>query len=113
MMPEDETPLTESTLYILLALEQGPCHGYAILKAVEALSGGRISLSTGTLYGAIKRLLEAAWIERGPDPLPNDTERERKAYRLTSLGRSILLVEIDRLERLTFVARSVVDGQSA
>lgn len=111
-MPEN-TPITESTFYILLALEPGPRHGYAILKTVEALSGGRISLSTGTLYGAIKRLLDAAWIERGPDPLPNDTDRERKAYRLTTLGRSLLLAEIDRLERLAFVARSIVDGQSA
>lgn len=112
-MPQDETPLTETTLYILLALEPGPRHGYAILKAVEVLSSGRVSLSTGTLYGAIKRLLDAAWIERGPDPLPNDTDRERKAYRLTKLGRSILLAEINRLERLAFVARSVVDGRSA
>lgn len=111
-MPENETPLTESTLYILLALEPGPSHGYAILKTVELLSSGRISLSTGTLYGAIKRLLDSAWIERGPDPLPNDTDRERKAYRLTNLGRSILLAEIDRLERLALVARSVVGGQS-
>lgn len=112
MTPENDTPLTESTLYILLALEKGPRHGYAILKTVEDLSGGRIWLSTGTLYGAIKRLLDAAWIEREPDPLPNDTDRERKAYRLTNLGRSALLAEIYRLERLAFVARSVMDGKS-
>lgn len=112
-MTENDSPLTESTLYILLALEQGPMHGYAILKTVEALSGGRFSLSTGTLYGAIKRLLDAAWIVRGPDPQPNDTDRERKVYRLTNQGRSALLAEVARLERLALVARSVVGGRSA
>ena len=59
----DQAPLSESTFYILLSLAPGPQHGYAMLKDVESLSGGRLRLSTGTLYGAIQRLLEQAWIE--------------------------------------------------
>ena len=59
-------PLTETTFYILLSLSPGSSHGYAILKDVERLSEGRLVLSTGTLYGALKRLLERDWIERVP-----------------------------------------------
>ena len=57
-------PLTESVLLILLSLAGQPRHGYAILKDVEFLSNGRVMLSTGTLYGAIQRLLANGWIER-------------------------------------------------
>ena len=66
-------PLREPTFFILLSLSPGPKHGYAILKEVEALSDGRVRLSTGTLYGAIKRLLDDDWIRRVDDPLPNRT----------------------------------------
>jgi DNA-binding PadR family transcriptional regulator len=94
-------PLTETTLFILLSLAPGPNHGYAIMKDVEGLSGGRINLSTGTLYGAIKRLLESGWIERVQQPEPNG--RDRKAYALTELGRTVLNAEVERL-------RGVVDA---
>ena len=83
-------PLREPTFFILLSLSPGPKHGYAILKEVETLSEGRLKLSTGTLYGAIKRLLDRDWIHRVDDPLPNSTERERKAYILTEQGRRVL-----------------------
>ncbi len=56
---------------ILLSLAPGPKHGYAILKEVETLSDGRVKLSTGTLYGAIERLLDQDWIRRVDDPIPN------------------------------------------
>ena len=57
-------PLSEPVLLILLSLAQQPRHGYAILKNVEEMSDGRVTLSTGTLYGALRRLLEDRWIER-------------------------------------------------
>jgi DNA-binding PadR family transcriptional regulator len=98
-------PLREPTFYILLSLSPGPKHGYGILKEVEALSEGRVMLSTGTLYGAIKRLLDSDWIKRVNDPLPNGTERERKAYALTEQGRRVLNAEIQRLEKLVSVAQ--------
>jgi DNA-binding PadR family transcriptional regulator len=104
MDAQDQIPLTESTFFIILSLAPGPKHGYAILKEVEALSNGRLLLSTGTLYGALKRLLDNAWIERVSDPEPDESNRERKAYRLTELGQRILEAETARLRRLVGVA---------
>ena len=98
-------PLREPTFLILLSLSPGPRHGYAILREVEALSEDRVRLSTGTLYGAIKRLLNDGWICRVDDPLPNTTKRERKAYALTEQGRRVLNAEIERLRKLVSVAR--------
>jgi DNA-binding PadR family transcriptional regulator len=107
-MVNDDTvthlPLREPTLFILLSLSPGPKHGYAILKDVEALSHGRLRLSTGTLYGAIKRLLDLGWIRRADDPEPGRTDRERKAYALTPRGRTVLDAEVDRLRHLVAVA---------
>ena len=101
----DYLPLREPTFLILLSLAPGPKHGYAILKEVEALSEGRVLLSTGTLYGAIKRLLDDGWITRVDDPLPNGTERERKAYDLTESGRRAMNAEVERLRKLVNVAQ--------
>ncbi len=98
-------PLREPTFFILLGLSPGPKHGYAILKEIESLSEGRVKLSTGTLYGAIKRLLDRGWIRRVDDPLPNGAERERKTYDLTELGRRALNAEIARLQKLVSVAQ--------
>jgi DNA-binding PadR family transcriptional regulator len=98
-------PLREPTFLILLSLSPGPKHGYAILKEVACLSEGRVRLSTGTLYGAIKRLLDEGWIRRVADPFPDDTERERKAYELTELGRRGLNAEIARLRTLLRAAQ--------
>jgi len=99
-------PLREPTFLILLSLSPGPKHGYAILKEVESLSEGRVLLSTGTLYGAIKRLLDHGWIRRVDDPLPNPTERARKAYVLTALGRGVLNAEVQRLDKLVRAAQT-------
>lgn len=98
-------PLREPTFFILLSLSPRPKHGYAILKEVESLSESRVKLSTGTLYGAIKRLLERGWIRRVDDPIPNSTNRERKSYDLTELGRRALNAEIARLQKLVSVAQ--------
>lgn len=107
MPPSPNTlPLTEPTLLILLSISPGPKHGYAIMKEVETLSEGRVRLSTGTLYGALKRLLDEGWIMRVDDPVPNDTDRERKAYALTNQGRYILRAEVSRLDRLASIAKA-------
>jgi DNA-binding PadR family transcriptional regulator len=97
-------PLTEPTLLILLSLSPGPKHGYAIMKEVETLSEERVRLSTGTLYGALKRLLDEGWIVRVDDPEPNDTDRQRKAYLLTDRGRNILQADVERLRKLVSMA---------
>jgi DNA-binding PadR family transcriptional regulator len=108
-----QLPLREPTFFMLLSLSPGPKHGYAILKEVESLSIGRLKLSTGTLYGAIRRLLDLGWIRRVADPIPNDTDRERKSYDLTELGRSVLNAEIARLQQLVTVAQMQAGEQAA
>lgn len=107
-MKESFSPLTEATFFILVSLSPSPKHGYAIMKEVKTLSDGRIVFSTGTLYGALRRLLEQGWIKRVNDPEPNDTDRERKAYALTEMGRKILNVEIERLKSLVTTAEQRV-----
>lgn len=100
-----QLPLTEATYYILLSLAQGARHGYAIMKDVRSLSYERVVLSTGTLYGALKRLLEMEWILRVDDPEVDSGGRERKLYSLTHLGRRILEAEVARLDALLDSAR--------
>jgi len=105
MKTQTIAPLTEATFFILLSLSPAPKHGYAIMKEVRDLSNGRIKFSTGTLYGAIRRLLEQGWIKRVADPEPNPTNRERKAYALTDKGRKIINVEVERLKSLLNTAK--------
>jgi DNA-binding PadR family transcriptional regulator len=104
--PSSYLPLTESTFYILLSLALEKKHGYAILKDVEALSDGKVRLSTSTLYGALGRLLDQGLIER----VRNEEEENigpglpRKAYTLSETGRRVLEAETDRLQSLVAVA---------
>jgi DNA-binding PadR family transcriptional regulator len=83
------------------------------MKEVEILSESRLLLSTGTLYGAIKRLLDDGWIRRVEDPLPNSTDRERKAYALTEQGQRLLSAEIERLRKMVSVAKKIQTAQEA
>lgn len=89
--------LSEPVLFILLSLAEQPRHGYAILQDTERISDGRVRLSTGTLYGALGRLLEDKWIERFKE---QDRSRGRQAYRLTDRGRRNLQIEVSRLRHL-------------
>jgi DNA-binding PadR family transcriptional regulator len=103
-------PLTEATLFILFSLAPGPRHGYAIMKDVQSLSHGRVVLSTGTLYGALKRLLQQDWIERvnedeSSPKAEEETGRPRKRYVLTHQGRRALDAEVERLRGLLAIAR--------
>jgi DNA-binding PadR family transcriptional regulator len=111
METEEYLPLQEATTLILICLAEEPRHGYAILKEVEALSHGRVIFSTGTLYGALARLLDQGLVERLEDE--EATGRARKSYRLTSLGRKVLTAEMARLEQLTQLARLRLIGESA
>ena len=109
--------LREPTFLILLSLGPGKRHGYGILKDVEALSEGKVRLSTGTLYGALGRLLEQGLIERvsedggerasepGNDEAEDSPGRLRKSYRLTPGGRQTLETEIERMQALVAAAR--------
>ncbi len=97
-------PLSEATFLILMSLGGGPKHGYAIMREVAELSQGRVLLSTGTLYGAIKRLLADGWISRLDLPQDADDGRDRKSYALTSHGRQVLRAETQRLRELVDLA---------
>jgi DNA-binding PadR family transcriptional regulator len=108
----NEIPLTEATYLILLSLANEPRHGYAIIKDVENLSNGRIQFSTGTLYGAIKRLLNDQWIMRVKSDEQPYPKRARKTYTLTDKGRSILEAEYNRLAELIKVSSMYVSRES-
>jgi DNA-binding PadR family transcriptional regulator len=97
----DVSALSEPVLLVLLSLAEQPRHGYSILQDVESMSGGRVQLSTGTLYGALQRLLDQGWMERIEE---DQAPRDRRTYRLTSRGRRNLQMEIERMRHLTKVA---------
>jgi DNA-binding PadR family transcriptional regulator len=105
--PEPSAPLTSAMFHVLLALAGDDLHGYAILKDVELRSNGEVKLSTGTLYGIIKRLLNDGLIAelRSRPAAANDDER-RRYYRLTPAGRSVAATEAERLEKVVALARS-------
>lgn len=88
-------------LWILLSLAGHSRHGYALMKDVRELSEGRVQLTTGTLYGALSRMLGDQWIERVE---LRDTSRDKQAYRLTALGRTRLRDETERLRHVTRAA---------
>jgi DNA-binding PadR family transcriptional regulator len=94
-------PLPPAPLHIVLALNRGERHGYALMADVEELSGGVIRMGPGTLYGSIKKLLAQGLIEESdtrPDPTLDD--RRRRYYRLTGLGQRVCQAELDRLSTL-------------
>jgi PadR family transcriptional regulator PadR len=102
--------VTEQALFILAGLAQGELHGYGIARDVEKLSGGRVKLTAGTLYGALNRLLEDGLIAETRDQEVGG--RRRRYYRLTSLGETVLVEEAARL-RSTAAAVSARAGMSA
>lgn len=99
-------PLTEAVYYILLSLME-PMHGYGIMQNVEALSGGRVRLAAGTLYGAINTLLERGWITA----LPGARDSRKKEYQITNLGKEAVAAEITRLQELLKNGRQIMGGQ--
>ena len=87
--------LTESTYYILLALDS-PNHGYGIMQSVEQMSNGRVRLAAGTLYGALTSKQDKKWIVL----LPGESGSRKKEYKLTERGREVLRMEVKRLKEL-------------
>jgi len=101
-------PLSAPVLHILLALADGPRHGYAIKLDVEARSDGAVRLGPGTLYEAIQRLEEGGLIEEAPPAgsPANGQEAQRRSYRLTERGWNQLRAEVRRLGHLVAHART-------
>ncbi len=104
---ESPAPITAAMFHVLLALADGEKHGYAILKEVEDHTGGEVQLSTGTLYGIIKRLLvEGLIVEVRNRPGMEGDDQRRRYYRLCEAGREVAVAEARRLEKLLARARS-------
>ena len=105
--PDSLLPLSPAVFHIMLALADAERHGYGIMQEVKARTEGQVHLVPGTLYGAIKRLLEKGLIEEAderPDPQLND--ERRRYYRLTDLGQRVLRAEAARLAQLVRQAQA-------
>ena len=103
---ESFLPLPAATFQILLALVDEERHGYAIMKEVADRSDGAVRLGPGTLYGTLKRLLEAGLVEEGGERADPELEDERRRYyRITKLGTAVARAEAQRLESLVRSAR--------
>lgn len=98
--------LTEAVYYILLSLLE-PMHGYGIMQNVERLSGGRLRLAAGTLYGAISTMLEKGWITA----LDSVADSRKKEYVITEAGREVLRAEYVRLKELVDNGRRALEGE--
>lgn len=97
--------LTEAVFYILLTLQR-PLHGYGIIQSVGELSGGRVKLAPGTLYGALNSLVDKGWI----DALPENPESRKKEYVITKSGMTVLKEELDRLSELVENGKRLLGG---
>jgi PadR family transcriptional regulator PadR len=98
--------IRRSTYFVLAALLDGPLHGYAILKRVPELSDGETRLSTGTLFGALDRLVESGLVEAGEEEKVDG--RVRRAYTLTHDGHAALTAEAGRMRRAARVVEARV-----
>lgn len=104
---EEFLPLTSVEFEIVLALADGPLHGYGMLKRVERRTEGRTTLHPGTLYRALDRLTESGILEEAPDAdEAEDADDRRRYYRLTPLGRRVARAEARRLESQVGAARA-------
>ncbi|WP_051830277.1 MULTISPECIES: PadR family transcriptional regulator [Streptomyces] len=109
--------MQEPTLLLLTALADAPRHGYALIQEVAAISGGRVTMRTGTLYGALDRLLGQGLIEVAAEEVVDG--RARRTYALTDAGRGALAAEAERLlavaseaERRLSRVRSMLAGKT-
>ena len=104
--PENFLPLKPNWFHVLLSLTDRDQHGYAIMQEVLDRTGGKVRLWPATLYGTLKRLIDADLIEESSSrPAAGDDERRRN-YRLTRLGRRVLVAECQRLEDLVRVVHT-------
>jgi DNA-binding PadR family transcriptional regulator len=102
-----QLPLTPAVFHILLALMDRERHGYGIMKEVELQTEGEMVLRPGTLYQAIKRMLDAGLVEETDDrPDPQLDDERRRYYRVSGLGRKVAKAEVARLKKLLRLARN-------
>ena len=100
-------PMTEGIYYILLSLLT-PTHGYGIIQKTLEMTGGRLELGAGTLYGAINNLLDKGWIALYSE---EKESRKKKEYVITRIGRAALEEEMERLSELLENGKTVMENQ--
>ena len=105
MQTEKFLPLSETTFYVLLALDE-PLHGYAVMQKVDAMSRGAVTIGPGTLYGAFATLEKQALIAKLGE------QERRKIYGLTELGRAVLVAQLGRLELMLSSGRDFLQQHS-
>lgn len=99
-------PLTPAVLHILLALVTQERHGYGIMKQVEADSQGKVKMGPGTLYGSIKRMIDAGLIRESDKRVDPEMDDERRIYyKITALGQKALTAELERYRQVVTVAK--------
>jgi DNA-binding PadR family transcriptional regulator len=99
-------PLTPAVFHILLALSTGERHGYGIMKQVEADSQGNVSMGAGTLYGSLKRMLDAGLVKESDKRVDPEMDDERRIYyQITGVGAKALAAELDRYKRIVTLAQ--------
>jgi DNA-binding PadR family transcriptional regulator len=107
MTPEQFLPLKPHWFHVLLSLADGDQHGYGIMQEVLERTDRKVRLWPATLYGTLKRLIEAELIEESPArPDPESDDARRRYYRLTKLGRKVLAAESARLEDLVRIIQA-------
>lgn len=104
--PESFLPLPQAQFHVLVALTDREMHGYAIMGAVERSSSGVVRMGPATLYGTLKRLVEAGLAVELPHRPAAEDDQRRRYYRLTSLGQKVCIAEADRLAELVRVTRA-------
>lgn len=101
-----DLPLTPAVFHILLALSSGERHGYGIMKQVEVDSQGKVKMGAGTLYGSLKRMLDAGLVkERGKRIDPTMDDERRIYYQITGVGKKALAAELERYRHLVTLAQ--------
>jgi len=105
------TPLTPAVLYILMALADSEKHGYAIMKQVEADSESKVSMGPGTLYGSLKRMLEAGLVAESEKKIDPDMDDQRRIYyKITGAGKQALEAELERYRRVVSRTKRPASG---
>src|SRR5688500_12190918 len=99
-------PLTPAVFYILLALSSRERHGYGIMKQVEADSQGKVAMGPGTLYGSLKRMLDAGLVKESDKRVDPEMDDERRIYyQITGMGTEALAAELERYKRIVTLAQ--------
>ncbi len=99
-------PLTPAVFHILLALSSGERHGYGIMKQVEVDSQGKVNMGAGTLYGSLKRMLDAGLVKESAKRTDPEMDDERRIYyQITGVGTQALAAELERYKHLVTLAQ--------